>query len=185
MTGKRALVLGGTGMLAGCAEALVADGWHVVLPSRRYAPIPAVDHNGTGNGHRKALWVQASWSEPKALAAGAARALGGPADLLVAWVHGTERVSVLRAVAPLLAAGAPVVEVHGSASANPVGGCPEPVLAGHPTQQIVLGFLRHAGRTRWLTHQEISTGVLDGVRRALAGKPPAVHQVGEFRPVHR
>ena len=35
MTGKRALVLGGTGMLAGCAETLVADGWHVVLPSRR------------------------------------------------------------------------------------------------------------------------------------------------------
>jgi hypothetical protein len=185
MTGKRALVLGGTGMLAGCAEALVADGWHVVLPSRRYAPIPAVEGNGNGNGHRKALWVAASWSEPDALADGAARALGGPADLLVAWVHRTERVSVLRAVAPLLADGASVVEVHGSASANPVGGCPDPVLDGHPTQQVVLGFVRHAGRTRWLTHQEISAGVLDGVRRALAGKPSTVHQVGEFRPVHR
>ena len=183
MTGKRALVLGGTGMLAGCAEALVAEGWHVVLPSRRYAPIPAND--GDGNGHRKALWVEATWSEPAALADGAARALGGPADLLVAWVHRTERISVLRAVAPLLAPGAPVVEVHGSASANPVGGCPDPVLEDHPTQQIVLGFVRHAGRTRWLTHQEISAGVLDGVRRALAGKPSAVHQVGEFRPVHR
>jgi NAD(P)-dependent dehydrogenase (short-subunit alcohol dehydrogenase family) len=188
MTGKRALVLGGTGMLAGCAEALVADGWHVVLPSRRYAPIPAVEGgngNGNGNGHRKALWVQATWSEPAALADGAARALGGPADLLVAWVHRTERISVLRAVTPLLAPGAPVVEVHGSASANPVGGCPDPVLDGHPTQQVVLGFVRHAGRTRWLTHQEISAGVLDGVRRALDGKPPAVHQVGEFRPAHR
>ena len=92
---------------------------------------------------------------------------------------------MLRAVGPLLAPGAPVVEVHGSASANPVGGCPDPVLGDHPTQQIVLGFVRHAGRTRWLTHQEISAGVLDGVRRALAGKPSAVHQVGEFRPVHR
>lgn len=179
MSGKRALVLGGTGMLAGCAEVLVADGWHVVLPSRRHSPIPTAD----GNGDRKALWVQASWSEPAALAEGAARVLGGPVDLLVAWVHRTERVSVLRAVAPLLAPGSPVVEVHGSASANPVGGCPDPVLPGHPTQQIVLGFVRHAGRTRWLTHQEISDGVLDGVRRALAGKSPAVHQVGEFRPV--
>ena len=183
MTGKRALVLGGTGMLAGCAEALVADGWHVVLPSRRHAPI--LEGDGNGNGHRKAVWVQATWSEPAALADGAARALGGPADLLVAWVHRTERVAVLRAVSDLLAPGAPVVEVHGSASANPVGGCPEPVLADHPTQQIVLGFVRHASRTRWLTHQEISTGVLDGVRRAVAGKAPAVHQVGEFRPVHR
>lgn len=185
MSGKRALVLGGTGMLAGCAETLIADGWHVVLPSRRQAPIPAADIDGNGNGHRKAVWVQASWAEPAALAERAARALGGPADLLVAWVHRTERMSVLRAVAPLLAPRAPVVEVHGSGSANPVGGCPDPVLADHPTQQVVLGFVRHAGRTRWLTHQEISAGVLDGVRRALAGRPSAVHQVGEFRPVHR
>ena len=180
MTGQRALVLGGTGMLAGCAEALVADGWHVVLPSRRYAPIS----DGNGN-HRRATWVKADWSDPDALTRDAGEALGGTADLLVAWIHRRVRSSVLRAVAPLLTPGAPVVEVHGSASANPVGGCPDPVLDGHPTQQIVLGFVRHAGRTRWLHHHEIAVGVLDGVRRALDGRPPAVHQVGEFRPVHR
>ncbi|OLF15123.1 hypothetical protein BU204_23560 [Actinophytocola xanthii] len=167
-------------MLAGCAEALVADGWRVVLPSRRSTPI--ADGNGE---HRKAVWVKADWFDLPALARDAREALEGPADLLVAWVHREVRVAVLRAVAPLLAPGAPVVEVHGSASANPVGGCPDPVLPDHPTQQIVLGFVRHAGRTRWLNHQEISAGVLDGVRRAVDGRPPAVHQVGEFRPVHR
>lgn len=180
MTGQRALVLGGTGMLSGCAESLVADGWHVVLPSRRHVPI--ADGNG---GARRAVWVRADWSDPPALARDAGEALGGPADLLVAWVHREVRVAVLRAVAPLLAPGAPVVEVHGSASANPVGGCPEPVLPGHPTQQVVLGFVRHAGRTRWLNHQEIAASVLDGVHRALDGRTSAVHQVGEFRPVHR
>ncbi|WP_260195016.1 hypothetical protein [Actinophytocola gossypii] len=180
MTGQRALILGGTGMLAGCAETLVADGWHVVLPSRRPTPV------GDGNGERRAaVWVKADWFDPVALARDAGAALGGPADLLVAWVHREMRAAVLRAVAPLLSPGAPVVEVHGSASANPVGGCPEPVLADHPTQQVVLGFVRHAGRTRWLNHQEIADGVLDGVRRALAGRSPSVHQVGEFRPVHR
>ncbi|MQA07433.1 MAG: hypothetical protein GEU98_02575 [Pseudonocardiaceae bacterium] len=30
-------------MLSECAAALVADGWHVVLPSRRYSPLPAED----------------------------------------------------------------------------------------------------------------------------------------------
>lgn len=165
-------------MLAGVATALLDDGWHVVLPSRRRPATPAT------NGH-PARWVKADWTEPAALASTAADALGGQADLLVAWVHREVRVSVLRAVAHLLADGAPVVEVHGSASANPVGGCPDPVLDGHPTQQIVLGFVRHAGRTRWLHHREIADGVLDGVRRALEGKAPAVHQVGEFRPVHR
>lgn len=174
MTARRALVLGGTGMLSGVADALLDDGWEVVLPSRR---------RPTTNG-RAARWVKADWSEPAALATSAAEAVDGPVDLLVAWVHRGVRVSVLRAVAPLLADGAPVVEVHGSASANPLGGCPDPVLPNHPTQQVVLGYVRHAGRTRWLTHDEVSAGVLDAVRRALDGKPPHVHHVGEFRPVH-
>lgn len=179
MAARRALVLGGTGMLAGVAAALLDDGWHVVLPSRRRPALPVT------NGHtRAARWVKADWTLPNALAKAAREALDGPADLLVAWVHREVRAGVLRSVASLLVAGAPVVEVHGSASANPVGGCPDPVLPGHPTQQVVLGYVRHAGRTRWLTHQEISAGVLDAVHRALDGKPPHVHQVGEFRPVH-
>jgi NAD(P)-dependent dehydrogenase (short-subunit alcohol dehydrogenase family) len=176
MTARRALVLGGTGMLSGVAAALLDDGWEVVLPSRRRPAAP------TTNGHA-ARWVKADWTEPAALVATAAKALDGPADLLVAWVHREVRVPVLRAVAPLLAGDAPVVEVHGSASANPLGGCPEPVLADHPTQQVVLGHVRHAGRTRWLTHDEVSAGVLDAVHRALDGRPPHVHQVGEFKPV--
>jgi hypothetical protein len=177
---RRALVIGGTGMLAGCAAALVADGWHVVLPSRRYAPIP--DKTSNGEESRKALWVEADWAHPRELAARAEKALDGKADLLVAWVHTAVRPGVLRAVGPLLAPGAPVVEVHDSSSANPVGGCPDPVLADHPTQQVVLGYVRQHGRTRWLTHAETAEGVLDAVHRALDGRPPGVHQVGEFRP---
>jgi hypothetical protein len=166
-------------MLSGVAAALLDDGWQVVLPSRRRPTLS--DKNGNDHGVQ---WVKADWAVPDALTEAAREALGGPADLLVAWVHREVRTGVLRAVAPLLASGAPVVEVHGSASANPVGGCPDPVLPDHPTQQVVLGYVRHAGRTRWLTHQEISAGVLDAVKRAVAGKPPHVHQVGEFRPVH-
>lgn len=177
MVARRALVLGGTGMLAGVAAALIDDGWYVVLPSRRRPANPATNGNGHG-----AHWVKADWTIPAELTGAVREALGGPADLLVAWVHREVRTSVLRAVAPLLAPGAAVVEVHGSASANPVGGCPAPILADHPTQQVVLGYVRHAGRTRWLTHDEISAGVLAAVRRALAGKAPHVHQVGEFRP---
>lgn len=181
MTLRRALVLGGTGMLAGAATSLLDDGWHVVLPSRRRPALPATNGDGRPG---TAQWVHADWTDPADLAKSAGAALGGAADLLVAWVHREVRTAVLRAVGPLLAPGAPVVEVHGSASANPLGGCPEPVLADHPTQQVVLGFVRHAGRTRWLTHEEISAGVLDAVNRALTGRPSHVHQVGEFRPVH-
>ncbi|MGW5051865.1 hypothetical protein [Actinokineospora sp. NPDC004072] len=165
MTSRRGLILGGTGMLAGVSTALVGAGWHVVLPSRRYAPL-AVD--GTG----RARWVRADWTRPNDLACQAARVLGGQADLLVAWVADTVRTPVLRAVGPLLRPEAPVVEIH-AARAEP------PVLADHTTHQVVLGEVGYAGRTRWLSDDEITDGVLTVIDRALAGLPPTAHRLAE------
>ena len=175
-------MIGGTGMLSACTSALVAEGWHVVLPSRRYAPIPTTPANSDAG---RALWVAADWSDPDGLASRAKRALGGPVDLLVAWVHSEHRAAVLHAVAPLLAQGAPIVEVHGSSAAALLDGYPDPVLPDHPTQQVVLGFVPVGRTSRRLSHEEISNGVMAAVRRALAAKPPAVHQVGEPRPWSR
>ncbi|MEV0680647.1 hypothetical protein AB0I60_29440 [Actinosynnema sp. NPDC050436] len=234
MSGRTALVLGGTGMLQGCADDLLAQGWHVVLPSRRppgagraaraalgarghvpqqvspAAPRPGGPAPGgrvpdvpvargpvadgpvvgspaaggpvagwAGRGAAEAKWVRADWARPDELADRVREVLAGPADLLVAWVHLSYRVPVLRAVAPLLAAHAPVVEVHDSSGIVSRDGVPDPVLAGHPTQQVVLGIVKHGTGTRWLSHEEASVGVLEAVRRAVEGKPPSVHQVGD------
>lgn len=176
----QALIIGGSGMLAACASRLVADGWHVVLPSRRYMPLREVPA-GSANG--RALWVAADWSDPLGLAERAGKALAGPAELLVTWVHREHRAGLLGAVAPLLSPDAPVVEVHGSAAFDQVTGrYPEPVLTDHPTQQVVLGFVPVGRTSRRLSHEEISEGVLDAVDRALAGKSPGVYQVGDPRP---
>ena len=184
MSEPAALVLGGTGMLAGCVARLLAQGWHVVLPSRRK---PSYPDNGPGRAARAALrppghtkWVAADWSHPDQLADRAREALGKPASLLVARVHASYRESVLHAVAPLLAPRAPVVEVYDSSEINPVCGLADPLLEGHPTQQVMLGFVRHRGVARWLTQEEISAGVLEAVRRALWGRPSSMHHIGEL-----
>ena len=203
MTGRRALILAGTGMLAGVAEELVRDGWHVVLPSRRYSPIAVSEpkqglatlralrprghrpDNG-GNGRRgkpgRAIWVEAGWDQPRELATKAESALGGPADLLVAWVHEQYRRSAMGAVERLVAPEAPVVEVRG------VGGPPaepEPLLAAHPTQLVMVGAVSDQGGNRPLSHAEITEGVLGAVRRAVEGRAPSLHQVGQSRPLVR
>lgn len=165
-------------MLAGVAGWLVHDGWLVVLPSRRYSPLP--DDRPAAGG--RALWVEARWERPARLARDAAKALGGPADLLVSWLHGGYRLPVLEAVAPLLSPGAPVVEVLGESAGDPLGALPGATLAGHPTQQVVLGYVREGNRTRWLTHAEVVDGVLVAVQRALDHAPVAEHHVGELRP---
>lgn len=171
MSLHRALILGGTGMLSGVTRWLAGQGCHVVVPSRRYCPIP-VDDDAPG----RVRWIEARWERPDRLAQDAGRALGDKADLLVSWVHSAYRVPVLNAVAGLLAEDAPVVEVHGG-SVSP--GEPEPALTGHPTQRVVLGYVREGVSTRWLTHAEIVDGVLVAVRRALADRPRTEHHVGE------
>ncbi|MEU7480590.1 hypothetical protein AB0A63_31745 [Lentzea sp. NPDC042327] len=168
---RTALVLGGSGMLAGCAGRLVARGWQVVLPCRT-RPLAADDGPGraarasVSRGHRP-TWVKADWAKPAELASEVGYELAGrPVNLLVAWVHASYRTAVLTAVAPLLAEHAPVVEVHTSA---PV---PDAVLSAHPTQQVLLGRFAHDAA------RHVGQAVLDAVVRALEGKPPSLHQAG-------
>ncbi|SDM33139.1 hypothetical protein SAMN04488074_1209 [Lentzea albidocapillata subsp. violacea] len=164
---RTALVLGGTGMLAGCAGQLVARGWRVVLPSRTQ---PLMADDGPGRAARASLslghrptWVRADWAEPAKLASEVEYELDGHlVNLLVAWVHDSYRVSVLNAVRHLLAEGAPVVEVHTSA---PV---PDPVLP-HPTQQVLLGHFAHDATLR------TNRAVLQAVERGLEGRVPSLH----------
>jgi NAD(P)-dependent dehydrogenase (short-subunit alcohol dehydrogenase family) len=192
MTERIALVLGGTGMLAGCAAALLDQGWRVVLPSRRprfgmaaraaLGPRGQVPSGRVPTKQAKPREVAADWARPDELAERVRAVLDGPGELLVAWVHSTYREPVLLAVAPLLAPHAPVVEVHDSGGIHRVHGVPDPVLDGHPTQQVLLGHIRHGATTRWLSHEEASVGVLDAVRRALDGRPPSTHQVGDIDP---
>lgn len=168
---RTALVLGGTGMLAGCAQRLVARGWQVVLPSRNQ---PLMADEGPGRAARASIsrghrptWVRADWAKPDELAAEVEYELiGRPVNLLVAWVHDSYRAPVLKAVEHLLAEDAPVVEVH---THSPV---PDPVLDKHPTQQLLLGHFPHDAA------QHTRQAVLDAVVRALDGRAPSLHQVG-------
>ncbi|OLR94504.1 Rossmann-fold NAD(P)-binding domain-containing protein [Actinokineospora bangkokensis] len=161
----RALVIGGTGLLSGTAAALAGDGWQVVLPSRR--PDPAT------TGDLDVRWVPANWSAPDPdLPRRITAALGGPADLLVVWAHDGLHGAMAETVSPLLADGAPVVEVHRGTSLHVED------LPGHPTHQVLLGVLGYAGRTRWLTDAETTEAILATVESATSGRLPGIHQIG-------
>lgn len=172
---RAAVVVGGTGMLAGVVEALAEDGLSVVVPSRRgwRSVVPS-------RGEVRS--VRARWQEPDELATSVRSALVAPVELMVAWIHTPHREPVLTALAPSLATAAPVVEVWGSAGADPLATLPVPTLRDHPTHQVVLGYARSASGPRWLTNSEIADGVSTATKRALDAHRPGVHEVGTLRP---
>lgn len=160
---REAVVVGGTGMLRGVVEHLRDAGVRTVVVARR--PDRVLDGADA---------VAADWAEPEAVSRGLA---GRRPDVAVLWVHQPHRTGVLDAVEPLLVEGGLLVHVWGSAGPRP----PERALASTrpdvTVRHVVLGFVRDAGGSRWLTDDEIASRVV-----AALHDPAPVQVVGVLEP---
>lgn len=153
------LVIGGSGMLAGLVEKM-ADGSRTVSVVAR-------------NPRRlEQLAVRASGVQPLACnyensanlheIIADAVAQNGPIERAVCWIHSTAP-DAMPIVAPFVSG--TLVHLFGSAAADPSN----PALLegwqhkfeGMPLnyKQVVLGFVREGSTSRWLTHDEICSGV--------------------------
>ncbi|MEI9989982.1 MAG: hypothetical protein WDM86_08080 [Rhizomicrobium sp.] len=149
-----ALVVGGSGMLAGLCRSLRAHARRVSVLARNDRRIRAVAPDIEP--------VACDYNDGMALAE--TLALLEPPDLLIAWIHG-RAPSARRALAECVAAEGRFVQVLGSAHGDPAH--PERLTEmaaaadGLPIdyQSVVLGFVVEQGRSRWLTNDEISSGV--------------------------
>ena len=150
-----ALVVGGTGMLMGVVHFLARRGHSVTGVARHSIPL------GAG-----ATLVQLDYRDAEHLGAELARAVAerGPIELAVCWIH-TDAPDAPRIVAEALAPGARLVQVFGT-RVWPLADVPLHVAY----RQVLLGSVGG----RWLTHEEISAGVLEAVA---ADRP--LHVVGE------
>lgn len=164
------LVVGGTGMLSGLAEALADDGGRLSLLSRRAS---AAGENGFDcDYHDEAAFLAA-------LAAALARS--GPIDLAVAWFR-TLKIAAPRLLAEQVRGR--MFQILGSGMADPArpdrlkaaaavaDGLPECRL-----RQVVLGFRVEDAGSRWLTNAEISHGVLEAI-----GADRALSVIGQVEP---
>ena len=170
-----ALVIGGTGMLRGVALSLASAADTVSIIARTPARLRALAREARSLGKRAAI-------NPIAVdyARGGgddlARALrtlandSGPVTLAVAWIHSTAP-DALPAAARALAAAGPVRLFHivGSTDARPVptNAAAARELPSIRYRRITLGFVPGpvggGGPSRWLTDDEITTGVLRAI----------------------
>ncbi|MFS8640353.1 MAG: short-chain dehydrogenase [Symbiobacteriaceae bacterium] len=166
-----ALVVGGTGMLRGASLGLAARGYTVSVVARRQSRLDALVQEAaglTGNIHPIALDYRDTTVLETALAD--ARSRFGPVDLAVVWIHSVAPAAPLAVARQVGSSERPgrFFHVLGSATADPSR--PDPrrraTFASFPNiryREVILGFVVDGRRSRWLTHEEISAGVLAAV----------------------
>jgi hypothetical protein len=173
-----ALIIGGTGMLQAASRQIVAGARHATLVARGIAALEQT--RGEGSASLVALDYHRTTDLVDRLRT--ARDEHGPFDLVVLWLHFSAAAS-FEAVIDLLGEQAQpcrVFDVRGSASADPSRGDDERYTTADVAvdyRRVILGFVRDDEHSRWLTHTEISQGVLDAI-----SADQTEYVVGQVRP---
>lgn len=176
------LVIGGTGMLRGVCLELARRGHHVSVVARRHAPLSSLCDEASGLSGQ-VLPAPADYASNEELAARirAQTIAHGPVELAVCWIHDTAP-SAIGLIAKMIAdprRPARLIHILGSAAADPVRIEPDDPatrIAGVDYQRVILGFVPGPRGSRWLTNEEICTGVLSAIdSRAAESIVGAVH----------
>lgn len=163
------LIVGGTGMLRAASVELATRSKRLTSVARTQRSLLSLDAELVRSGcihHTLAL----DWNVPDRFLAEIERHIAAtePSELTIAWIH--DDLLALRLAAALARTGYPMRFFHviGSARTNPKhiadtllhGLKLSPNMRYH---QVILGAHTSGGQTWWLTHQEISAGVLQAV----------------------
>lgn len=164
-----ALVVGGTGMLRGVSIHLAERGHTVTVVARRRTRLRAVARAASG-ALGSIVPMPLDYRDSTALRAALldVQLAHGPISLVVCWTHSIAPVAP-EIVAAAVRPGEPpcrFFHVLGSATADPSRSGDGERFAGRAGlhyRQVILGFVRERGRSRWLTHEEISAGVIGAI----------------------
>lgn len=166
-----ALVVGGTGMLRGVCLDLAQRGWIVSVVARRHVGLASLAAEARAAGGMINP-LPADYHDEAMLAARlrSARAGHGPVSLAVCWVHSSASGAV-QLIAEMVAhsRGCRLFHIVGSEGHHaPAAGdasTQAAMVEGVSYRRVTLGFVREANQSRWLTHDEISRGVLRAIDR--------------------
>lgn len=163
--GKKALVVGGTGMLADVVRWLVEQEYHVAVVGRNRERFVRVLQGVSQPASVE--YIQQDYHQTDELRAAIEALLlhSGPFDLVVSWIHLTapEALTMIQMALSRQEQEWRLLQVCGSGAWKK----PPQVVptANCLYRRVILGFVLMEGDSaRWLSHQEISEGVIDAIR---------------------
>jgi NAD(P)-dependent dehydrogenase (short-subunit alcohol dehydrogenase family) len=159
--GTHALVVGGSGMLAGLCRALAADGWLVTVVGRDIGKLAEATAD---NDRLVPLSVDYEELDAFAAALEAAVAARGPIMLAVCWIR-SWAPEALTATASFVAPDGRLFHVWGTQVGDDSAAAIDALERSEQLRyrQVQLGAVVDGANRRWLTNDEISRGVYAAV----------------------
>lgn len=165
------LVIGGTGMLRGVSLAQVQVGNTVSVVARSHNKLAQLQRDAErlqGTLHPIAVDYTNGKQLREKLELAAAHL--GSYTQAFCWIHSTapQTPAVVASTLAHTSSGCVYMDICGSAVANPLhpAASNEHIIRNYPELQyrkVVLGFIIENTQSRWLTHSEITAGVLQAV----------------------
>lgn len=173
---KHALVIGGTGMLKEATLWLTEQDYHVSVIARNSSKMKRLMMECNNPDSITPILVDYKDSE---LFAAELRKLHGKIDLVVAWIHSVAP-EALGIITSTFASQRDTWQLyHVLGSSSNISEIKKKVQAPDNCSyhQVQLGFILEGNASRWLTNEEISSGVIAAIE---SGR--ALHVVGVLEP---
>jgi hypothetical protein len=176
---KHALVIGGTGMLANVSLWLVENNYHVSIVARNPLKMERVINKAADKSRITPLYVDYENDDDLRKIIAGLIEKSGPVELMVAWIHTTAK-KALSSIVDIVAN--PRKESHlyhilGSSSNLSEIKQNLSVKDHCHYHQVQLGFIIENGSSRWLTNDEIASGVIEAI-----GNSKEQYLVGQLEP---
>ncbi|ESU31629.1 hypothetical protein G3A_15650 [Bacillus sp. 17376] len=169
---KNALVVGGTGMLSNVSLWLAEKGYHVSVIGRNPEKMNLLLEKGLAHYRITPMLVDYRNDEELRNHIKSFQEKNGKIDLVVAWIHSIAANALNIIIEEINVDNQNWSLFHilgSSADLNEIKR--RTVLSGYKYHQVQLGFINQNGFSRWLTHEEISNGVINSI---LKDKPLSI-----------
>jgi hypothetical protein len=178
---KHALVIGGSGMLSAATLWLVKEGYHVSVIGRNQERLDHLKNQVSDPTNITTLSVDYRQEILLKDRIGGTIERNGPLELVVAWIHSPFK-KVLAMVAREAENPQPwrLFHVIGSGANHEEIRMGLSLSENCSYRQVQLGFILDRDTSRWLTHEEISNGVIESI-----AKDEQYHLIGVLEPENR
>ena len=162
---KHALVVGGTGMLSGVSLWLLEQGYHVSIIARNPDRMRNLTEQTDLDSHITPLLVDYSNNDELQKKVHETINRHGAIDIVVAWIHSTapNAINIIAKEVSISNREWKLFHVLGSSSDFKRIKQEVTVPTGCSYHQVQLGFIIEGVISRWLTHKEISDGVIEAI----------------------